>query len=310
MAHDEDDEGPPSPERDWDRNISSALESLRPPPDSSSTPAREEILESVSETAQEAERAASGWTRPLLMGAFAVVGVGLIGLAFWPRTDAEAPGRTDAAERSSAAGDPAAAVALERLERLEDALREAGVRERQLVQQLGALGRRVAALENEESDSAERLAALEAQLPGASSVPSGQRPEVPPRSRPDAQAAERDGVAVEPDQAPVPAPEIAPAVVEAGAAAAEAGRVAASSPPRRWTVSLVTLSKRSTAEDYARGVRQRDWPATVREVGAEGGLWQVSSGAFGTRAEAEAHGEEVRRALRLESVWVTRAPGG
>lgn len=103
------------------------------------------------------------------------------------------------------------------------------------------------------------------------------------------------------------APPIAAAQAQAAGAPAAAPSADATG---GWTVSLMTLSARGAAEDYAREVQAQGWPAEIMETGRRGGLWRVSSGTFAARADAEAHAATVAEALALESVWVTRRSEG
>jgi len=72
---------------------------------------------------------------------------------------------------------------------------------------------------------------------------------------------------------------------------------------RDWTVSLMTLSSRATADTFAEEVRAAGLPVEVVAVGA---LWRVCSGTFATEAEARAHARLSEARLALNSVWITR----
>lgn len=75
---------------------------------------------------------------------------------------------------------------------------------------------------------------------------------------------------------------------------------------RVWTVSLMTLSNRATADTFAEEVRAAGLPVEIVAVGA---LWRVCSGAFATEADARAHARSSEARLALDSVWITRRSG-
>ena len=179
----------------------------------------------------------------------------------------------DAASQA-AAGPRAPAAAEARLGELEAALSAERARTLRLEARVDALEGRLDAAETQREQLAERHAELERDL-----------------------AAQRT-IAVEAARAAAPRRE--------AAGPGSSMQAPAPSAPGDWTVSLMTLSSRATAEAYAQDVRAQGWRAEVTETGSRGGLWRVSSGGFATRADAEAHAATVAGALRLDSVWVTR----
>jgi hypothetical protein len=320
-------------EQDWDRNVDSALAGLRASASETAPPTLDPELDrgNYGPDGPRPFRGGGRWQN-VVMGAVAVVGVALVAVALWPVADAPpqpvvvagAPAQVDASPEPSPP------------EALDEGAREPpldlapGGADDELQRRLAYQERRVVALVRERDAALARVAELERALAAAAPPATPPPPPTPgspvaPAAAPEAvrvatvaSASTSAGVGAVPAPRPQPATTTArdPAPAQAATAVPSAvlqgpaGRGALDAVvPGTWTVALMTLSSRESAAAFSRRVQAIGWPADVREVGARGGLFRISSGNFPSRRDADAHGEMLASALELDSIWVVRRPG-